>query len=60
MLKGYKTVLTNGLVMLLSSIEVFAGAEIAVDDKTAIVAGAIALLNVVYRFVTTGPVGTKE
>lgn len=59
MLKGYKTVLSNGLLMLFSGIEVFAGAELAVDDKTAIIAGAIALLNLVYRFVTTGPVGTK-
>lgn len=59
MLKGYKTVLSNGLVMLMSGVEVFTGAELAVDDKTAIVAGALALLNVVYRLVTTGPVGSK-
>ena len=59
MLKGYKTVVSNGLLMLFSGIEVFTATEFAVDDKTAIIAGAIALLNLVYRFVTTGPVGTK-
>lgn len=59
MLKGYKTVLSNGLVMLLSSIEVFTSTDIVADDKTALIAGALALLNIVYRFVTTGPVGTK-
>ena len=59
MLKGYRTVLGNGLIMALSSVEVFTGEEIAVDDKTALIAGALALLNIVYRFITTTPVGTK-
>jgi rRNA processing protein Krr1/Pno1 len=60
MLKGYRTVLSNGLIMTLSSIEVFTGVEIAVDDKTAFIAGALALMNIVYRFITTTKVGSKS
>lgn len=58
-LKGFRTLASNGLVMLFSGIEVMTGAEIAVDDKTAVIAGALALINVVFRMVTTGPVGKK-
>lgn len=59
-MKGYRTLITNGIVMLLSGVEFATGAEIAVDDQTALIAGALALLNIVYRFVTTTPVGEKS
>ena len=58
-LKGFRTLASNGLVLLFSSVEVMSGTEIAVDDKTAVIAGALALINVVFRFMTSTPVGTK-
>lgn len=58
-MKGYRTLLSNGLIAVLSGIEVATGAELAVDDKTAIIAGALAIMNIVYRFVTTTKVGEK-
>lgn len=58
-MKGYRTLLSNGLIAVLSGIEVSTGAELAVDDKTAIIAGALAIMNIVYRFVTTTAVGEK-
>ncbi len=58
-MKGYRTLLSNGLIALLSGIEVSTGAELAVDDKTAIIAGALAIMNIVYRFITTSKVGEK-
>lgn len=59
-MKGYRTILTNLVVMALSGVEVVTGAELAVDDKTAVIAGALALLNIGYRLVTTTPVGAKK
>lgn len=59
-MKGYRTLVTNGLVMLFSGVEFATDAAIAVDDKTAVIAGALALLNIVYRFITTTPVGEKS
>ncbi len=58
-MKGYRTLLTNGIVMALSAVEFLTAEAIAVDDKTALIAGALALLNIVYRFFTTTPVGKK-
>jgi hypothetical protein len=60
MLKGYRTLLTNGLVMAFSGIEFLTDAVIVADDKSAVIAGALALLNIVYRFVTTTPIGEKS
>lgn len=60
MLKGYRTLLSNGLIAVLSSIEVFSGVELAVDDKTAVIAGALAIMNIVWRFFTTTSVGAKS
>jgi hypothetical protein len=58
-MKGYRTLLSNGLIAALSAVEVITGEVIAVDDQTAIIAGALAIMNIVWRFVTTGPVGEK-
>ena len=59
-MKGYRTLLTNALVMIFSGVEFATNADIVADDKTAVIAGALALLNIVYRFVTTTPVGEKS
>lgn len=58
-MKGYKTLVTNGLLAIFSAIEFATGEVLAVDDTTAIIAGTIAVVNIVLRFVTTGPVGEK-
>lgn len=58
-MKGYKTLVTNGLLAIFSAIEFATGEVLAVDDTTAAIAGAIAVVNIVLRFVTTGPVGEK-
>ncbi len=59
-MKGYRTLVTNGIVMLFSGIEFATGQVIAVDDTSAVIAGALALLNIGYRLVTTTPVGAKK
>lgn len=59
-MKGYRTLLTNALVMIFSGIEFATSVDIVVDDKTAVIAGALALLNIVYRFITTTPIGEKS
>ncbi|MEE8606722.1 MAG: hypothetical protein V3S55_03880 [Nitrospiraceae bacterium] len=59
-MKGYRTLLTNGLIMLFSGVEFSLEAELLADDKSAVIAGALALLNIVYRLYTTTPVGEKK
>jgi hypothetical protein len=46
--------------MAFSGIEFLTDAVIVADDKSAVIAGALALLNIVYRFVTTTPIGEKS
>lgn len=58
-MKGYKTLVTNGLLALASAIEFGTGEVIAVDDTTAVIAGVLAVINIGLRFVTTSPVGSK-
>lgn len=58
-MKGYKTLVTNGLLAIFSAIEFGTGEVIAVDDTTAVIAGVLALINIGLRFVTTSPVGQK-
>ena len=58
-MKGYKTLVTNGLLAIFSAIEFGTGEVIAVDDTTAAIAGILALINIGLRFVTTSAVGEK-
>jgi hypothetical protein len=57
--KGWKTILTNGLVMIYAVVEAVTGEAILMDDQTAITAGALALCNFILRFATSTPVGGK-
>ena len=57
--KGWKTILTNGLVILYAIVETVTGEAILMDDQTAITAGALALANFLLRFATSTPVGSK-
>lgn len=58
-MKGYKTLVTNGLMALFAGIEFSTGEVLAVDDTTAVIAGVIAVINIGLRFVTSSPVGSK-
>lgn len=58
-MKGYKTFVTNGILALLSGIELATNQEIAVDDQTAIIAGTLAVINIILRFVTKTPIFRK-
>jgi len=58
-MKGYRTLVTNGIVMALSALEFGTDQIVAIEDQTALVAGALALLNIVYRFYTSTKVGEK-
>lgn len=58
-MKGYKTLVTNGLMAIFSAIEFGTGEVLAVDDTTAVIAGVIACINIGLRFVTSSPVGSK-
>jgi hypothetical protein len=60
MLKGYRTLLGNGLIMAFSGVEFLTEVDIVADDKSAVIAGALALLNIIYRLITTTPVGEKS
>ena len=59
-MKGYRTIATNLVVMALSGAELLTGQVVAVEDQTALIAGVLALINIVYRFVTSTPVGQKS
>lgn len=59
-MKGYKTLAANGLLALFAGIEFATGETLAVDDTTAIIAGVIAVINIVLRFVTSSPVGKAK
>ena len=56
MLAGWKTLITNGVVLLAALAAIF-GVEIGVEEQEAIVAGAMALVNIGLRLVTKGPAG---
>lgn len=59
-MKGYRTLVANGLILAFSGLEFGLDAELLADDKSAVIAGALALLNIVYRLITTTPVGEKS
>ena len=59
MMKGWKTLVVNGLVMVYALVENFTSSEVLADEQTAITAGVLALGNFALRFVTTTPVGSK-
>ena len=56
MFKGYKTIVTNVLVLLFALASML-GTDIGADEQTAIIAGVISIVNIVLRMVTTTPVG---
>ena len=55
-LKGYRTFLANGIIVVAAAASIF-GIVIPQDDQTALIAGIIAAVNIVLRFYTTGPWG---
>ena len=59
MMKGWKTLVTNGLVMIYAVVENFTSEALLADEQTAITAGSLALGNFVLRFWTKTPVGGK-
>ncbi len=56
MLAGWKTLITNGVVLLAALAAMF-GLEIGADEREALIAGAMALVNIALRFATKGPAG---
>ncbi len=59
MMKGWKTLVVNGLVIVYALVENFTANEVLADEQIAITAGVLALGNFALRFVTTTPVGVK-
>ena len=59
MFAGYKTIIANGIVLLLAAIELVAQIDIAGADETAITAGVLAVANLILRVVTKGRVGEE-
>ena len=57
-MKGYRTFITNGVFIVASVASVF-GVLIPQDEQTAVIAGAIALVNIGLRFYTSTPWGRK-
>ncbi len=60
MLKGYKTLVVNGLLALFAAIEVAASIDIVANDETAITAGVLPHINIFLRVVTNSPVGEAD
>ena len=54
-MEGWKTLITNAIVVFVALAAMF-GIVIDIDDTTAITAGVLAVINIVLRFKTTGPV----
>lgn len=54
-LKGYRTILANVLAILVAG-----GLVITGEEQGAIVAGVVAVVNVVLRFMTDTAVGKQE
>jgi len=57
-MKGYRTIIINA-VALLASVLALSGLDVGVDHQAAIVAGIMALGNMILRKVTTTPLGQK-
>lgn len=59
-MKGFKTFATNAVVLILSGLEYFGGIDITEADETAAVAGVLAVVGIVLRFMTKTAVFEKE
>ncbi len=57
--KGYKTLVTNG-VALLVAIGAMTGVVIPESEQTAVIAGIFAVANIILRFMTNTAVGKAE
>ena len=55
-MQGYKTLTTNAILGVFEMLELAFDTPIGVDDQTAAVAGLVALVNIILRFVTKTPV----
>ena len=55
-LTGYRTIITNVIIVLAAAASVF-GIIIPEDEKTAVIAGLIAVANIALRIITRTPVG---
>jgi hypothetical protein len=51
-LKGYRTLIANGVILLVS-VAGFFGVVVDANESTAIAAGALALANIILRFYTS-------
>jgi len=58
-MKGWKTIIANGMLLLASLLEGFDVINISEADQSTIVLGIVAVVNIVLRLVTTTPVGKK-
>ena len=57
-MKGYRTIATNAVILIFAGLAYF-GLDIPEPDP-AILAGALAAINIILRFLTRTPVGQKE
>lgn len=60
MLTGWKTLAFNIALAIVGVLQTFDWVSVVGDSKTGIVMSAIAVVNVVLRYFTNGPVGTKS
>lgn len=58
-MKGFKTIITNGLLMLFAGIEFATGEVLVVEDTTAVIAGVVGAVNIALRFFTSTSIGSK-
>jgi uncharacterized membrane protein len=61
-MKGYRTIIVN-ILMLLASLGAIYGFEITAEQIDAVATGIVsifAVVNVILRAITTGPIGSKE
>lgn len=58
-MKGYRTLITNGVIFVASLASMF-GVVVPQDEQTAVITGAIAAVNIILRIYTTGPWGKSS
>ncbi|HML99523.1 MAG TPA: hypothetical protein PKD75_13700 [Tepidiformaceae bacterium] len=55
-LKGYRTIIAN-IVAVIASVGLFFGVVIPEDERAAVIAGLVAIVNIALRFATSTRVG---
>mgnify|MGYP001562713179 CR=1 FL=1 len=60
-MKGYRTLGLNLLLAIAPVLQATGAADLGLTGNTAVIYGAIiSVLNIGLRFITTGPVGTRQ